>query len=113
MDYVVLLQTRVYQTDKFNDSQTLPTLTLIYPIHPHVGMSIVVEADKRGRILIPSEIRRKFKTRRYKMTPKKDRLELEPLEDVDTLYLKFAQKISSDWETLEEKGEEFVSKGRR
>jgi bifunctional DNA-binding transcriptional regulator/antitoxin component of YhaV-PrlF toxin-antitoxin module len=76
-------------------------------------MSVVVEADERGRILIPSEIRRRFKTRRYKMTPKKDRVELEPLEDVDDLYLKFAKKIKSDWETLEEKSEEFVSKGRR
>lgn len=76
-------------------------------------MSIVVEVDERGRILIPSEIRHRFKVRRYKMTPKKDRLELEPLEDVDDLYLKFARKIKSDWETLEEKSEEFVSKGRR
>jgi bifunctional DNA-binding transcriptional regulator/antitoxin component of YhaV-PrlF toxin-antitoxin module len=76
-------------------------------------MSAVVETDERGRILIPSEIRRKFKTRRYRITPKKDRLELEPLEDVEDLYLKFAGKIKSDWETLEEKSEEFVSKGRR
>lgn len=76
-------------------------------------MSIVVEADERGRILIPSEIRRKFKTRRYKITPKRDHLELEPLADVDELYLNFASKIKTDWETLEEKGEQFVSKGRR
>ena len=76
-------------------------------------MSVVVETDERGRILIPSEIRRRFKTRRYKMTPRKDRLELEPLESVDDLYLKFAHKINSEWETLEEKSEEFLSKGRR
>ena len=76
-------------------------------------MSLVVEADERGRILIPSEIRRRYKTKRYKMTPKKDHLELEPLDDVDHLYLKFAGKIKSDWETLEEKSEDFVSKGRR
>ena len=73
----------------------------------------MVETDQRGRILIPSEIRRKFKTRRYKMTPKKNHLELEPFEDVDELYLKFAGKLEADWETMEEKGEEFVSKGRR
>ncbi len=76
-------------------------------------MSAVVEADERGRILIPTEMRRKFKTKRYKITAKKNRLELEPLQDVDELYLKFANKIKSDWETLEEKGEEFVSKRRR
>ena len=63
--------------------------------------------------MIPSELRRKFKTRRYKISAKKNRLELEPLEDVDALYLSFADKIKSDWETLEEKGEEFVSRGRR
>lgn len=76
-------------------------------------MSAVVEADKRGRILIPNELRRRFKTRRYRVTAKRNRLELEPLEDVEGLYLIFADKIKSDWEILEEKGEEFVSKGRR
>lgn len=76
-------------------------------------MSVVVEADERGRILIPTEMRRKFKTKRYKITTKKNHLELEPLQDVDELYLKFADKIKSNWEELEEKGEEFVSNKRR
>jgi len=79
----------------------------------HNKLSVVVEADERGRILIPRELRRKFKTKRYRISAKRDHLELEPLEDVDELYLKFADKIKSDWETLEEKGEEFVSRGRR
>ena len=86
---------------------------LKYPAFPHMGMSAVVEADERGRILIPAEMRRKFKASRYKITARKDHLELEPLQDVDELYLSFASVIKSDWEKLEEKGEEFVSKGRR
>lgn len=47
------------------------------------------------------------------MTAKKDRIEMEPLQDVEELYLKFKGKITSDWEKLEEGGEEFVSKGKR
>ena len=47
------------------------------------------------------------------MSSKRDRLDLDPLVDIDYLYLQFASKIKSDWETLEEKGEDFVSKGRR
>jgi bifunctional DNA-binding transcriptional regulator/antitoxin component of YhaV-PrlF toxin-antitoxin module len=78
-----------------------------------MGMSVVVEADERGRILIPSEMRSKFKARRYKITAKKDHLELEPLQDVGALFLSFQNRIKPDWETLEEKGEEFVAKGRR
>jgi len=76
-------------------------------------MSVVVEADERGRILIPTKIRRKFKTKRYKIIIKKNHLELQPLQDVDELYLKFADKIKSNWEELEEKSEEFVSNKRR
>lgn len=76
-------------------------------------MSVVVEADDRGRILIPAEMRSKFKGKRYKLTQKKDHLELEPLEDVEELYRSFAKKIKSDWDSLEEKGEDFVSNGRR
>jgi bifunctional DNA-binding transcriptional regulator/antitoxin component of YhaV-PrlF toxin-antitoxin module len=76
-------------------------------------MSAVVEADERGRILIPAEMRNKFKSKRYRIVEKKNRLELEPLEDVEGLYRSFAKKIKSDWDSLEEKGEDFVSKGRR
>ena len=81
------------------------------PIHGNI--CVVVEADERGRILIPAEMRRKFKTKRYKINAKKNRLELEPLQEVDESYLYFANKLKSDWESLEEKGDEFVSKGRR
>jgi bifunctional DNA-binding transcriptional regulator/antitoxin component of YhaV-PrlF toxin-antitoxin module len=76
-------------------------------------MSAVVEADERGRILLPSEIRRKFHTRRFKLTVKEDLLELQPLKNVEDLKGKYKDIITSDWEKLEERSEDFVSKGRR
>jgi bifunctional DNA-binding transcriptional regulator/antitoxin component of YhaV-PrlF toxin-antitoxin module len=71
-----------------------------------VGMSVVVESDERGRILLPSEMRRKFKTRRFKITAKKNHLVLEPLKDIAQLNQKYKNLIKSDWEVLEEEGEE-------
>lgn len=34
------------------------------------------------------------------MNAKKDRIEMEPVQDVDELYLKFKGKITSGWEKL-------------
>jgi len=76
-------------------------------------MSSVVEADEKGRILIPLEVRRKFKTRRFKLTTKKDHFELQPLPVVEELKGKYRSIIKSEWDQLEEKAEEIVSKGRR
>ena len=76
-------------------------------------MSIVVEEDEKGRILLPLEIRRKFRTKRFKLILKKEKLELEPLTEVSELKGKYKQIIKGDWEELEEKSEEFVSKGKR
>ena len=78
-----------------------------------MGMSAVVEADERGRILLPLEMRRKFKTRRFKITAKKDRMELEPLQRVEELKGKYKNIIKFDWEYLEEMGEKFASDNRR
>jgi AbrB family looped-hinge helix DNA binding protein len=76
-------------------------------------LSVVVETDEKGRILLPAEIRRRFATRRFKVTAKGDHLELEPLSTVEELKGKYRNIIKSDWERLEEKGEDFVSKRRR
>ncbi len=76
-------------------------------------MSVVIEADEKGRILLPAEIRRRFKTRRFKVTPKGNRVELEPLKGVAELKGKYRHLIKSEWEELEERAEELVSKGRR
>jgi bifunctional DNA-binding transcriptional regulator/antitoxin component of YhaV-PrlF toxin-antitoxin module len=76
-------------------------------------MSAVVEADEKGRILLPIEMRKRFATRRFKVTPKGDRLELEPLAPVEALKGKYRNVIKSEWEQLEDKAESLVSQGRR
>jgi bifunctional DNA-binding transcriptional regulator/antitoxin component of YhaV-PrlF toxin-antitoxin module len=76
-------------------------------------MTVVVEEDRKGRILLPLEIRKRFATRRFKVTAKGDSLVLEPLASVQELKGKYRQIIRSEWSELEEKGEEYVSKGRR
>lgn len=78
-----------------------------------MGMSAVVEADDRGRILLPLEMRRKFKTKRFKITAKKNHLELEPLQRVEELKGKYKNIIKFEWEELEEMGEKFVTENRR
>ena len=40
-------------------------------------MSAVAETDDKGGILTPSELRSRFKTRRYRITAKKDKFELQ------------------------------------
>lgn len=77
------------------------------------SMDAVVEADEKGRILLPLEIRRRFKAKRFKVTAKGDRLELEPLPSIEALKGKYRKLIKSEWDELEEKAEELVSKGRR
>lgn len=57
----------------------------ILPARPSMGISVVVEADDRGRILLPLEKYRKFKTKRFKITAEKNSMELEPLKRVEEL----------------------------
>ncbi len=76
-------------------------------------MNAVVEADEKGRILLPIELRRKFKSRRFKVTTKGDVVELRPLVGVDELRGKYRGLIRSEWEELEERAEELVSNGGR
>lgn len=78
-----------------------------------MDMAAVVEADEKGRILLPVEMRRKFRAKRFKVTAKKGRLELEPLAGVEELRGKYRHIIKSEWDELEENAEELVSKGRR
>ena len=76
-------------------------------------MSAVVEADQKGRILLPIEMRRKLRSNRFEITQKGDRLELQPLLDVQDLKGKYKHLIKSEWEELEEKAESLVSDGKR
>ena len=81
--------------------------------HPHVGwweMSAVVELDEKGRVLIPAEIRRRVKSRRFKISSRGNVVELEPLESAESLRGKYRDLIKHDWEELEEMGEDYVAK---
>ena len=73
-------------------------------------MSVVAELDEKGRILIPAEIRRKIRSRRFKVSARGNLVELEPLEDVASLRGKYRYVIKHDWEALEEMGEDYVQK---
>ncbi len=76
-------------------------------------MSIVVEADEKGRILLPAEMRRRAGSKRFKVVAVKDHLELHPLPSVQSVKGKYKNVIKGEWEELEEKGEEFVTKRKR
>jgi bifunctional DNA-binding transcriptional regulator/antitoxin component of YhaV-PrlF toxin-antitoxin module len=78
-----------------------------------VVMGIVVEEDEKGRILLPLEIRRKFRTKRFKLVEKKEKLELEPLREVSELKGKYKKLIKSEWDELEKRSEALVAKGKR
>jgi len=76
-------------------------------------MTVVVEADEKGRILIPLEFRRRIKAKRFKVSTHGEKIELEPIKSPNELRGKYRQLIRSEWEDLEEKGEELVRAGDR
>lgn len=73
-------------------------------------MSEIVELDRKGRVLIPAEIRKKMASRRFKLSMRGDVLELDPLPSLEQLAGKYRNLIKEEWEELEEAGEGFVTK---
>jgi len=73
-------------------------------------MAAIVELDDKGRILIPAGIRRRVRSRRFKVTTSGGRVQLEPLVEVTELRGKYRARIKAEWVELEEKGEEYVTK---
>ncbi len=73
----------------------------------------MVEADDRGRILIPIEIRRRLGAKRFKVTERSGKIELEPVENLGALKGKYRSMIRAEWDELEEKGEGLVQSGQR
>jgi bifunctional DNA-binding transcriptional regulator/antitoxin component of YhaV-PrlF toxin-antitoxin module len=72
-----------------------------------MGMN-VVEMDDRGRVLIPADLRRKLKSRRFLLIYDSKSIRLIPLRDPASLR----GSIEIPWtlEELEEAGEELASK---
>jgi len=73
----------------------------------------VVELDEKGRILIPSAIRKAVKSRRFELKVKEDRIEMVALPDVKDIKGSCKGIVKSSWVELEEKTERFVTEGRR
>lgn len=76
-------------------------------------MTAVIEADKKGRILLPREFRRRMKSKRFKVIAVGDKIELQAIKSASELRGKYKNLIKLEWEELEEKGEDFVAEGRR
>jgi len=76
-------------------------------------MSVVAETDKKGRILLPAEMRRRMGTKRFKVVAVENHLELHPLPTLESVKGKYKGVIKTEWEELEEKAEDFVAKGNR
>lgn len=67
-------------------------------------MEIVVEIDAKGRIVIPSSLRRRLSSKRMILRSVDDRLELIPLPDPKSLRGKY--KIAGKMEDIEEQQEQ-------
>ncbi len=76
-------------------------------------MSTVVEMDEKGRILLPREMRKNIRSRRFEVSSEKDVIKLVPLPDVESLRGKYRKLIKYDWNELEERAERFVAIGKR
>lgn len=58
-----------------------------------MGVGIILEIDERGRITIPAEIRRLFKTKRFLVKLKGDYIQLKPVYDEKLEALKTFNEI--------------------
>jgi bifunctional DNA-binding transcriptional regulator/antitoxin component of YhaV-PrlF toxin-antitoxin module len=73
-------------------------------------MGVVVETDAKGRILLPAEMRRRAGTKRFKVVEVEEHLELHPVPSAQSVKGKYKDIIKGEWEELEEKAEELVTK---
>ena len=76
-------------------------------------MAAVVQADSKGRILLPLEVRRRLRSRRFELKLEGDEVVLRALTDFRELKGKYRHLIKGTIEQLEEAGERIVREGRR
>lgn len=76
-------------------------------------MGTVVEMDSKGRILLPKELRKNIKNRRFEVVSGTGVIKLIPLPDIESLRGKYRKLIKYDWNELENRAEKFVSAGKR
>ncbi len=76
-------------------------------------MGIKVEIDKRGRLLLPAEIRNRIGSRRFLLKEVEGKLDLEPLPRPEEVKGKHRGLLEKDIQELEEDQEKFVNRGSR
>ena len=72
-----------------------------------------MEVDSKGRVLLPSKIRRQVKARRFTLKVSKGKIVLGPLPDPESVIGKHKGLLKVGLEELEEAQESFVAGGRR
>jgi len=75
-------------------------------------MGVEVSLDSRGRLLLPAEIRSELGARRFILSKKQGRLELEPIPEPEKVRRKYEGLIKKDIARLEEDQERFLRGGR-
>ncbi len=76
-------------------------------------MTVEVEMDSKGRVLLPANVRREVKARRFSLDVKGGRIFLEPLPDPERVRGKYKRLLKVSMEELEETQEKYVTYGRR
>ena len=72
----------------------------------------IVEMDDRGRILIPKQLIKSLKSRRFLLTISGGRIELIPLDDPREAFkkLKGSRELPFNWKEAKKIAEELVDK---
>jgi DNA-binding transcriptional regulator/RsmH inhibitor MraZ len=74
---------------------------------------VTVEMDEKGRVHIPSWVRRELKSRRFTLSVKGGRLLMEPVKPPATVRGKYKGLLKIGIEELEEAQERFVTAAKR
>ena len=76
-------------------------------------MAVEVEMDSKGRVLLPANVRREVRGRRFSLDVKGGRILLEPLPDPESVRGKYKHLLKISIDELEEAQEKFVTSRRR
>ena len=69
-----------------------------------------VELDPKGRVLIPAEIRRELKVRRFRAKVSHGKIVLEPIIKAESVRGKYKGLLKVSTEELEERQERFLKR---
>jgi bifunctional DNA-binding transcriptional regulator/antitoxin component of YhaV-PrlF toxin-antitoxin module len=74
-----------------------------------MARTVTVEMDEKGRVHIPSSVRREIKSRRFILSVKGGKLLMEPVRSAASVRGKYKNIIKASVEEIEEAGERFVA----